>query len=461
MEDQEIGTILDQLALAEETMGEAVTKLREPDNAKAQGHELTALQQLVESRKALAKTISNDGGGSGSGSPGDNPPVAGMKKPPQDQLSDIEDFRDAGKAALAAVKDAREKQEEIALGAQSATRAEMPKLLEKQKAATKALKDFVKKNPAPFEGMEKDMTAATDAMGNAELAMSENMLTGMATDHASKQLGKLEGQLSDRLSRRSVGDVYRLKDMLDAQRKQLEEMGAQPGKATDDALAKAGGELKATKDAMSDTLAHTPAGKTFGPTLKQALNGQPGRQLDEAAQKMQSGGQQAGEGAAEAGQSLQQIAKAFEASQPSALRGAPGSSLAQADGNGIGDGTRMLNSLIQRMTQGKKPKPEDLRKQLEEAQIALMAEAQMKKDEVPDLMAVAQELKNLSGKVDMNVNAEALRKLVDKLETVRLEMADAEGEKPLDPKLLNVDPSKAPSEFRERVRRYFEKLSDG
>jgi hypothetical protein len=121
----------------------------------------------------------------------------------------------------------------------------------------------------------------------------------------------------------------------------------------------------------------------------------------------------------------------------------------------------MLNSLIQRMTNGRQPSPEDLRKQLEEAQLALMADAQMNKDAVPDLAAVAQELKKLSDKVDLNVNAEALRKLVDKLETARLEMADAEGEKPLDPKLLNVDPSQAPSEFRDRVRRYFEKLSDG
>ena len=93
--------------------------------------------------------------------------------------------------------------------------------------------------------------------------------------------------------------------------------------------------------------------------------------------------------------------------------------------------------------------------------MALLAESKTIPDGAPQLAAVMQDLKDMSGQVDLNVNADALRKLVDKLETVRLEMADADREKPLDPKLLKVDPSKAPSEFRERVRRYFEKLSDG
>jgi hypothetical protein len=460
MEEQGVGTVLDQLALAEGTMGEAVAKLREPDNPKAKDRERSALQQLVESRKDFVKLL-KQGGGKGDGgesSGGDEQqPVAGLEKPPEDQLSDIEDFRDLSKAALAAVAEARKTEEAIAGGAAGARATR----LKRQREMERKFSDFQKKTPGPFQGVKKETAAANDAISKAEYALETGYFMGEATKKAAEELAKLEQALGRSLERHSLADVYRIKQLLadskaDIER-QLAQQQGQQGQGTAQQLARAGRQAKVAKDALAEALVKTPAGKAFGPTLEEAVKGEPGRELDQAAQQMQQGGNVAAAGAMKAGESLEKIARAFDASAPAMLHG---ESSPQGESSGADVASRLLASLLKRLGDGRPASPEDTRKQLEEAREALAAEAKEHPETAPMLVKVTKDLEAMN-KVDLNVNEAALHKLMDKLESARIELAASPDEKAVDPQLLKADPAKAPTEFRERVRRYFEKLSDG
>ncbi|MEO6054332.1 MAG: hypothetical protein ABIP97_09990, partial [Chthoniobacterales bacterium] len=154
------------------------------------------------------------------------------------------------------------------------------------------------------------------------------------------------------------------------------------------------------------------------------------------------------------------ILKAFEASQPSIMQGGQSAAQSQNSEGGVGNAIQSLTSLIQRLEKGRKLDPEELKKQLTDAHLSLLQTTATPPEEVPQLLAIANDLKSMSEKVDLNVDADSLRKLVDRLESFRVEMTDHKKVEKSDPELLSVDPAQAPKEFRERVRRYFEKLSN-
>lgn len=458
LENAGIGTVLDQLALAQQSMGLATGELAEPDNLAAQGLEQRSLQQLVESRKDLVKALSD--GKDKNNTSEETPPVAGLG----DQLNDIEDFRDKAGAALKAVQEAREKQEALAQEAANASVDKLPGLAQRQQELAKELADFQKKVPEPFAGLEDASLAANQAMQQAA-QMPNPKTAARATRKAEQAVSALESELTRKLSRQALGDVYKLKNMLDAQSQEMGQMASEPGKFTPGDFEKTAETAKTAKELMEQTLEDTPAGRAFGPGLQEALTGEPGGRLDQALEKMRGAAQdQAGaaQGAGEAQQSIAQIAKAFEASQPAMMQADSSPERAPGSNNGVSDAMRMLNSLVQRMTDGRPASPEDVRRQLEEARQLVLEEMKVPDNQnSPVLLAAAQELQEMSEKVDIKGDFEALRKLMDRLESYRLELADKQKLAPDDPRLLHADPKEAPAEFRERVRRYFEKLSGG
>ncbi|HEY5895744.1 MAG TPA: hypothetical protein VIT91_21195 [Chthoniobacterales bacterium] len=449
LEHMPVATVLEQLALAQGSMTEAVAKLRLPDNPAAETHEQNALQQLVESRKDFVRQLAN--GGDGSPSSGDKVPTAEEQQATlKSQLADIEDFRDDAKAAQSAVRMAREKQEKIANRVPGAGPKRRTELANQQTEATKSLEEFRNRVPKPFAGLEQQTQAAIDAMENTQKALTDSNVkkTQAATAQAAVDaLNKLEQALASKMAQRSLEDVYRFKSIMDSQ-----------VEASKNGDAKAAAQAKAAKDAMAGTLKNTPAGKAFGPTLSEALSGAPGERLDEAVAQM---GEKPGAGG-QAAAAIEEISKAFDAAQPPMLRGiASTGQQGSAPGEGISEATRQLNSLAQRLKDGRAMDAEDIRKQLENARFALLDEAKLPDKDAPALVAVAEDLKALSKEVDLKVNEAALRKLMDRLEDYRLEMAGHEELEKNSPELRHVDPDKAPAEFRERVRRYFEKLSNG
>ncbi len=455
IEHEDIGTVLDQLAKARETMGEAVANLETPDNPRALASEQLALQQLIESRKDLVKAIKNGAGGGGGGENEESQPVAGMEVQLGDKIADLVEFRDARAAAMEAVRSAKAAQEALAGEAKGAGSDDLPMLAEKQKEIAEALDRVRERAPEPFKAAEEIDRRVAAAMEKSEALMSVGQGRG-ANDalEAAERLGELEKSLVRQAGLQAVADVYRLKGVLEAAGEQLAGAGEQPDDAEKERMADTGEQIERAKEAMEETLGETEAGELFGPGLAEALGGKAGAKLEAAAGKLQEG---KGEGAGEAGEALAELAKAFEASQPGTLRGAAGESL--AGHQGVGDAARMLRGLAKRLAESRELSDEELRGQLNEARLALLDAEET--SAVPQLAALARELEDLNGTVDLDIDELALRKLVDRLESYRLEMADLERDKPIDPTLLKYDPAEAPAEYRERVKRYFEKLSEG
>jgi hypothetical protein len=57
------------------------------------------------------------------------------------------------------------------------------------------------------------------------------------------------------------------------------------------------------------------------------------------------------------------------------------------------------------------------------------------------------------------VDPAALKKFLDEIESVRVEANDANRAKPPEPNTTQIDPSKFPPAYRERLKNYFEQLS--
>ncbi len=453
IEHEDIATVLDQLAQARDTMDGAVGALETSDNGSALAAEQLALQQLVESRKDYLKALANGAGG-GSGGAEESQPVAGMDL--DGRIADMAEFRDARAAAMTAVREAREAQEALAEEAAATDKADLPGLELEQKRIAATLEAMRERAPEPFQAAEAAAGQATSAMGVAadSLAGGDRQAAGDARAAAEK-LAELEAALARQDALEAMADVYRMKAVLDAQAERLAESGGDATEAErNEELAQAGDRIERAKAVMEETLEDTGAGELFGPGLGRSLAGEPGERLDAAAKKLQEGG---GEGATEAMAALEEIATSFEASQPGSLRGAGADRLA---GPGeVSDAARILGALAKRMAERRELSDEDLRRQLEEARLALVDARETAA--VPKLAALAADLEAMSGDVDLEIDEVALRKLVDRLESYRLEMADLEREMPVDPALLKFDPAEAPEEFRDRVRRYFEKLSEG
>ncbi|MEO6054755.1 MAG: hypothetical protein ABIP97_12145, partial [Chthoniobacterales bacterium] len=260
MEKEDIGNILDQLSLAEESMAKAGTRLDLPDNPAAETEEQSALQYLVASRKDLVKKISEGGSSGGGSEPQENTPVAGMKPGLEDQLSDIAAYRDEQKAAAAAVQQTSIAQKKIANEvAASKDAAAVAKLALAQKELNRKLKDFMEKTPAPFSNLGKTPEAAKQSMTLAEASMAKGKSeASRATDKALQSLNALEKDLSGQLSRRALTDVYRLKSLMDSQAQQLNQMAEQPQPAPQQDVAGAAAQAKMTKDALTESLEKTP-----------------------------------------------------------------------------------------------------------------------------------------------------------------------------------------------------------
>ncbi|HKV09227.1 MAG TPA: hypothetical protein VJ725_13875, partial [Thermoanaerobaculia bacterium] len=62
--------------------------------------------------------------------------------------------------------------------------------------------------------------------------------------------------------------------------------------------------------------------------------------------------------------------------------------------------------------------------------------------------------------VDREVDAVRLKRLLEQIEHLRVQIADAGLEKPRDPAMTHIDPSRLPATYRERIQRYYQKLSE-
>ena len=151
------------------------------------------------------------------------------------------------------------------------------------------------------------------------------------------------------------------------------------------------------------------------------------------------------------------MTEAFEKSAPEVVRDLRGKdSLGGKGEDALDRALRQLKSLLPEGNGGNGNRDKLRREALENLRLGL--EDRKGKDRRVDaiLLEAEKELK----KGDLAIDGPRLKKLVDQIEQLRGEIADVAVEKPKDPSMTHIDPSRLPATYRERIQRYFQKLSE-
>ncbi len=492
-ENKPIADTLDHLAMAGTYMERATTALRNDFASQAIPTEQSALTELVATRKNFQKFINEHPDAFKDDDP---TPFSSSGK-----LDKIAEFRDAEKAAKEFLQKTEEKQKDLAGQAKEAaarnannygnpgntnTYAGMDK---KQEDLAKSLDDFESQNPDLFHDLEKESAAAQAAMkaaantfkkadARSKLVDSLNSLTGnqgttgsaasaarvaTAQENAVNSLDELKNAFASKDTVRQIQQAHELKEMLERQANDLDKTGSNPGSQPPGQNAQTAKSAGQTAGQLKDIVEHTDAGKAFGPPLHDALSDarqdKLSSQLSKLAQAQDSASQKSA--AQDAANSLHDITKAFDASMPATMKAAQqGNPLTPDAGEALNQAIQELESLeAGKQSGGSAPSGEEA-KQREEARLNLMKS-------IPQLYGNNEATAALLDQIDQElkgegkpIDVEALKKLLDQIQNLRVELDDKKMEKPDKEEISHIDPSKLPPEYRERVERYFQKLSE-
>ncbi|HEY0782940.1 MAG TPA: hypothetical protein VGE98_10820, partial [Thermoanaerobaculia bacterium] len=468
MENQNVGEVLDHLAQAEGHLHHAADALAQTEPEGARPPEQAALEQLVQTRKMFQKAVAEHpeafgGASAGAGEP--PPPVADLPG----KLKKIAEFRDDQKAARGEIDQAVAEQRRIARASRGAGAGQSAELAAREKALRQRVGELHARHPRAFSGAEKEAKGAEKALGAAEQKLAAGGTAGQAAAEAAQ--GALEA-LQKATGRGSQGgellEAYRLKDLLDRETERLGQVEKQP-----DALS--AGDLEALAQAARGTtrelgrLADDAAANDespFGPALRDALSPEKQAALERDLDRMtRANGSERGAAAGAGKKTLSDVGRAFEKSAPSVVQGLRANDALGAGAEGALDrALRQIASLLPQGTgagmghDGKRVRGDEREKQKAEAltNLRLGLDTLYGKDRRAAALL-------LDAERAMKEGPEAgarMKKLIDEIERFRVEVADAHLAKPDDPKQRHVDSATLPAAYRERIERYFRKLSE-
>ncbi len=460
MENKPIGEVLDQLALAEKTLIKASGSLRQNQMPVAKNEEREALKQLIETRKIFQKTVSDHPDAfddKKENSDDDASPIADDAK---DKLKEMAEFRNEEKATKEFVKQTLEKQQALAAKARKARATNYTALAQQQRDLKTELEQFQAQHPQVFKQVTNESAQATSAMEKAAADLEKKVPSAKKQPQvASEKLEELSKALDEEMSNQQLSSAYKLKKLLDQQIGKLEKAAEQPDLRE---LKKTAQQAKETTDQLKQTAEQKPTSDLFGPELAKSLNKENkntlDKKLDDLAHASSPENQQAL--AVKAKESLQQVSKAFEQSQPQAMQQAKkNDALKEGDQNTFEKGMAQLQGLLNRLQNNKPLSPEDLKKLQQETsfnlQDGLNSLYGSKENSKKMLLMIEQELKEKGHPLDI----EGVKKLMAELEHFSAEVKDP-SKKSDDPVVTNIDPTRLPPAYRGRVEKYFRKLSE-
>jgi hypothetical protein len=204
-----------------------------------------------------------------------------------------------------------------------------------------------------------------------------------------------------------------------------------------------------------------PTSDAFGPPLRESLSGTNktglDSQLDQLANSQGSASQRQSAGSAARG--LQNVSKAFSASQPSAMQASQGHDSLKPEGQeSFERGMQQLESLKKDLENKRQMPAEQEERLRHEAWFNLkqgLLDLKGQQESKQVLLLLDKDLKEAAGHIDLAV----LKKLLEQLRDFSVEVADKKG-KSENPELTNIDPSKLPPAYRGRIQKYYQKLSD-
>ena len=188
---------------------------------------------------------------------------------------------------------------------------------------------------------------------------------------------------------------------------------------------------------------------------QQTLNGQ----CNGLGQAQDSGGKQKAAGEARA--SLQKLADAFDASRPGALARMKKSDPLKPDvREALDRGLRQLEGLAKDGGEGRRLSPGDESKRRGEAMANLADGIYGNFGYNENSRAVVRSIERELRATKVPVDVRAIERLIGDLERRRLESTVAGDKKPEDPQGTFFDPARLPPAYRQKIEKYYEKLSE-
>ncbi|HEX3799348.1 MAG TPA: hypothetical protein VH413_11675 [Verrucomicrobiae bacterium] len=459
MENQPIGEALDNLAKAQHALDDSSRSLLDNIIPDAQGHERSALTDLIAARKMFQKAVS-DHPDSFKDKPEneERDPMADSAK----QLGDIAEFRNETKAARDFVKKTAEEQRKLAGKVAATPRLNQTNLATDESKLQKSLADFEQQHPQMFRQATNETTTAAKSLDQAVNALEKRTGGQRATSTAADDLDKLAAAMNRQAEGRDLGDAYKLKKVLDKQMDALNEMQRGTNDLSSEQRQQAATASKETMRQLREITESKTGTNNFGPELHDSLTGTNKSSVDSQLNKLASAQnkQDQKDAAGEARKGLQNISEAFKNSLPTAMQAAQKhDSLNPGGQEGFQHGMAQLESLKQQLESGHPLSAGQQQKEMNEAASALeqgLTDLYGHDDQAQKLVALVDDTLKEKGKAPDMVT---LKKLMDQLRNFSVEVADKQGKKE-NPEITNIDPSRLPPAYRGRIEKYYEKLSE-
>lgn len=454
MENMSVGEVLDHLSKAESWMTKGVGALEDNSPEDAAQYEFSALSELVATRKIFQKTMSESQSNKPPQDDEESDPTA--EKPKTDNR-DVNEYRDREKAAQSQMNDLMQKQKDLTQQANQGgnSRDQQQKMSQQQQEMQKDLGRMKSDFPEMFNGLDQQAREASQAMNDSANSMKRGRGGQEESQRALDKLKDLQNGMDQVEQRRELQHAHELKRSLDRQIDNLDQMSQKPEGPSSQEQKQAANDAQSTMDQLKEIAGNDPKG--MGSQLKESMQGQQQQERDSAMDQLKQGqtGEAGKQASANARDKLKEVSDAFQQSQPETVNRArekdplgPGTPEEQAEQK-----EQQLESLMRRLEDNKLPSQEDLKKQLGE----------MSKDNEEARHRFEQIVGNLDDR-DKNAIAppltpEQIQELMKELDGLRVQMAESK-EQQEKPDMTHLDPEKWPAQYRDRIRKYFEKLSE-
>jgi hypothetical protein len=458
MENKDIGDVLTHLARSEELLKQA----RQTIAAGAEDavpREQDALTELAATRKSIQKAITDhpEAFGDDRADDEEQTPVA----EPRDRLKRTVELRNQGKAALEQVRKTLEEQRRIASEAEARGPAAYDQLAQQHERARQPLEDLRQAQPGAFAGAEKEAAEASRALQQAgESLERKDPGAGAAQRRAVESLEALQSALGHSGEARELTEAYRLREALRREARELGEVQQKPEAASREELSRLSQGSKSTLDELKDLAQQGTAREAFGPPLGNALEGRPRAELQEALDALPKAASDAerARAAGAAKEGLERVGRAFDQSLPSSVKDLQADRLTPGDQEALDEALRQLEGMAE--AGGARPTtPGDRERQRRELLFKLRKGLHGLYGEDARTARLLLKIEDVLGKELTPAEQQVLKKLRDDIEQFRSEVGDAQ-RMAQDRTVRHIDPSRLPASYRDRIQRYFKRLSE-
>jgi hypothetical protein len=335
-------------------------------------------------------------------------------------------------------------------------------LAEQQKSLQQSLDQFIRENPSAFSNCMKQCQGASSAMQQAENAMRKGGSgSQQQVQKAAEMIGELDNALQQQQRQNAIARGHELKQMLDQQIQQLDQLQGDPSAASASQCQSAGAQSKSITDQIQKLPEQLGAGDGPGRQIEQALDDQAKQQIDSQSDALsQSESPEAtGQAAQALGKSLQQLSKAMEKAGFGSSQMPKQGLFASDSEQAMQRGMRQLDSLNRRQSLGSEGQSENTRSLQADALRNLSQGIRGLYGHNQRSEQVIQELVNRLDEKVTPVDADSLADLIRQIQGLGRESAVNEptAKEPRD--LSGIDPTRFSPEYRSAIQKYYEKLS--